>query len=122
MAGELTVSGGMSFNKGGASASRSYQKSVDVAGADYVLVTILVLTTVTTLDLGSISTLGYLMAKNLDTTNYVDIGYPIDSSTVGYPFKMKALESFGPARCKGASAKFRANTASCRCEVFLVED
>lgn len=61
---------------------------------------------------------GYLYLKNLDGTNYVEIGF----ATTVYPLKLTAgqvaLLPIAPAQ---ASLFLRANTAACRVEITLHE-
>jgi len=65
-------------------------------------------------DLG---TPGYLLIKNLDSTNYVEVG-----STSGvYDIKLKAGE-FCLYRHNSATIYAKANTAACAVEYILIED
>lgn len=61
---------------------------------------------------------GYLYLKNLDDTNYVDIGF----ATGVYPLRLKAGQpALFPITPAQASIFMIANTAACRVEITLHE-
>ena len=70
------------------------------------------------INLGGIASLGWMMFKNLDATNYIEIKTGTGGTVIG---KMLAGESYGPVRCgSGITAPFaQANTASCDMEVLI---
>jgi len=70
------------------------------------------------LKLGDVSSLGWLMLKNLDETNYIEVKTGTGGTVIG---KMLAGESFGPIRVgSGVTAPYVvANTAACQMEIFL---
>lgn len=59
---------------------------------------------------GELSSKGYVMMQNLDTTNYVQWGF----STGVYGGRMKAGETAGPFRMDATSIFLKANTAACK--------
>lgn len=66
---------------------------------------------------GDIGTYGYCLLRNLDSTNYIEIG----AVTLQYAIKLKAGEiALFRFAANGLFAK--ANTASCDLEVWLIED
>jgi hypothetical protein len=70
---------------------------------------------------GDVSTLGWAMFRNLDATNYVEIG-PDSTGIVGF-LRLEAGEPAGPFRLKpGITIKAQANTASVKLQVFVLED
>lgn len=61
---------------------------------------------------------GYLYMKNLDATNYVDVGF----ATGVYPLRIKAEQvALLPITPAQASLFLLANTAACRVEITLHE-
>ncbi len=118
MANELTIGISISFSKGGASCSRSETVSVTVSGDAFSHEVQAVGITEEALAQGAdLGTPGYMFIKNLDATNYVEIG----STTGVYDIKLKAGE---PAlyRHNSATVYAKANTAICNVEYFLIED
>jgi hypothetical protein len=72
-----------------------------------------------TLDLGGIGTLGYAVFKNLDVTNYVEIGHT--SGT--YEIKLKAGEFCCFRIGSGMTALHaKANTGACLLQYLLIPD
>lgn len=74
-----------------------------------------------TISAGDVATLGYVAFKNLDATNYVDIGPDSGGSMVG----MVRLEAgdVGIFRLKpGITLKAQANTAAVKLQMLLLND
>jgi hypothetical protein len=120
MANEITVNG-----------SLVYEDSEDMAASMSQLNDIINVTTkkpfrnrqtITTsevaINLGGVASLGWMMFKNLDETNYIEIKTGTGGTVIG---KMLAGESYGPVRCgSGITAPYAiANTASCDMEVMI---
>ena len=70
------------------------------------------------INLGGLASIGWVMFKNLDTTNYIEIKTATGGTIIG---KMLAGESYGPVRMgSGVTAPFAiANTASCEMEIMM---
>jgi len=76
-------------------------------------------TTEESITLTDVSTNGFVLMHNLDTTNYVQWGF----ATGVYGGRMKAGETAGPFRLEpGATLYLKANTAACRVRVIAYED
>jgi hypothetical protein len=76
-------------------------------------------TTEESITLTDVTTNGFVLLHNLDTTNYVQWGY----ATGVYGGRMRAGETAGPFRLEpGATLYLRANTAACRVRVIAYED
>lgn len=61
---------------------------------------------------------GYVYLKNLDATNYVDVGF----ATTVYPLRLKAGQvALFPITPAQASLFLLANTAACRVELYIHE-
>jgi len=120
MAGELRTSlNTFRFVKDGSDVSLPpVLVNFDVAGENYVRRTQLIDITDTPLDLGDISTPGYLFAWNFDTGNFVTIGE--DGSS--YPVKLKPNFGWGVLCFNGAAIHAIADTAPCIIEYFLIDD
>jgi hypothetical protein len=88
MANELSLVASASQTKNGATYAASYTKTVDVSGNTPVANVQSIGTSDETLALGEISSLGWMIAKNLDATNFIQIGHT--SGT--YSIKLKAGE------------------------------
>lgn len=117
MANELSLSINLSFLKSGASVSGNISDQVTVSGTKYTRVVQAVGTSDETMELGDITTPGYIMLTNLDATNYIQIGF--NGST--YQMRLKAGESM-LARNDAATWHFLANTATCNLEITIIED
>lgn len=119
MANELTLNLSMSFNKSGLSSSmQSGVKQVTVSGSDYVDATMSVPTAVTDLPLGGITTPGYCMVQNRDTTNFVEIYSAVAGAAC---IKLKAGE-VAVFRFSGAAPAVKADTAAVKIEYLLISD
>ena len=118
MADELSIGVTMSFSKGGAIARRAERISVDVTGDALTHEVQEVGTSEEELAQGAdLGTPGYLFIKNLDATNYVEIG----STTGVYDIKVKAGE-VALYRHNSSTIYAKANTAACKVEYLLIED
>jgi len=94
-----------------------YHASVTVTGDAMVKSVQEVGTSEETLAIGDCATVGYMIVKNLDATNYVELGV----STGVYHVKLLAGES-ALIRWNDASAIYAlANTAACDVEYIAVE-
>ena len=117
MANELSIGLTLSYSKGGRTlqVSESFQRTV--SGNAYVKATQSISTSAgQTLDLGPVGTVGFVLLKNTDDTNYVDFGYA-DS-----PYVTRLLPG---ESCllpwSGAAIYAKAHTAACIVEYTLIE-
>ncbi len=118
MAKEISIGVTISFRKSGAQVSRSETITVDVTGDAFSHEVQAIGTSEEVLVQGAdLGTPGYMFIKNLDTTNYVEIG----STTGVYDIKLKAGEVC-LYRHNSATAYAKANTAACNVEYLLIED
>ena len=116
MAGELSLSARLIFDKGGASARMSEGISVDVTGDAFTHEVQEIGTSEEILAQGTdLGTLGYLMLKNLDSTNYVQVGI-----TGQYSIRLRA----GEIALFRADADIyaKANNAAVKLDKMLIED
>lgn len=119
MANELTVSVSLAFSSSGREAKKSYGGlQFDVSGNAYVHHIQNIGTSEEALDVGDLGTAGYMICKNLDATNFVEIRPGTGTADL---IKLKA----------GEVACFRlalngpyaiADTAACDLEYLIVED
>ena len=117
MANELTILVSMAFSKGGASVSRAESIQVTVTGDAFSHEVQEVGTSEEQLAQGAdLGTPGYMLIKNLDGTNYVEVG----STTGVYDIKLKAGE-VALYRHNSATVYAKANTAVCLVEYMLIE-
>lgn len=66
----------------------------------------------------NIGNAGYVYAKNLDATNYVDLGF----ATTVYPLRLKAGQvGIFPITPATSALYLLANTAACRVEIMVHE-
>jgi len=121
MADEITINASIRVQKG--NLDFQYQPgayTVDMTGTGgptpgYVTVG----TTEESIAFSELGTQGWLMLKNLDSTNYVRWGF----STGVYGGRLEAGETAGPFRLNPGSTLFLiANTAACKCLVYGFED
>lgn len=119
MAKELTLSLSMAFSKSGiATSMQSGTQQFTVTGSDYARETMSVPTSVTALPLGSITTPGYCMVTNKDTTNYVEVYTAVAGAAA---IKLKPLE-WAVFRVSGAAPAVKANTAPVKIDYLLIAD
>lgn len=115
MAAELNLTISASETKNGVTFSSDFTGTVDVAGNTPIFEVKSIATSDTVLDLGGISTIGFCVFKNLDATNYVEIG---DNNTT-YSLKLKALE-FCVVRWNQAAIHAKANTSAVLLQYLLI--
>jgi len=115
---EISISVGMSVSKGGVQDSRFDSVNIDMSGDAIThhtqVVGIVEEAIVVPADL---TTFGFVLLKNLDDTNFIEIG----KTTGVYTIKLKAGE-LALFRVDGSTLFALANTAACNMEIFLIED
>jgi hypothetical protein len=117
MADELSLQIGFSEVKNGVTFTLSFNDTFDVAGDTPISAVQSIGTADETLSLGEISTLGYMIAKNTDATNFVEIGHT--SGT--YPIKLKAGEFCAFRVGSGMTAiHAKSDTAACLLQYLLL--
>jgi hypothetical protein len=113
---ELNISCRLSFSKNSVSIERDATINVTVTGTNYVRLNQSIGTSEEAiLGITDIGTQGYVFVKNLDSTNYVQIG-----QTNKLAVKMKAGE-IACFRTSGALYA-QANTSACEIEALIIED
>jgi hypothetical protein len=118
MSSELKIVASMIFSKGGANANRAESIRVDVTGDAFTHEVQEVGTSEEELAQGAdLGTPGYIFIKNLDDTNYVEVG----STTGAYDIRLKAGE-FAVYRHNSTTVYSKANTAACKLEYWIIED
>ena len=120
MANEIKTSISISVSKDGAKISRQDSKSIDMTGESFYHAVQNIATSEETLEAYELSNMdaaekGYIFAKNLDSTNYIELGL-----TSSYTIKLKPKE-FCLFRADGAIFA-KANTAACELEYIYIED
>ncbi len=118
MTDELRLGFVLSFSKGNASIKKAEHIEVDVTGDAYESAVQEVGTSEEALAQGAdLGTPGYVMVKNMDSTNYVEIG----STTGVYDIKLKAGQlAVWPHNSATIYAK--ANTATVKVEYTIIEE
>jgi hypothetical protein len=121
MANEIEISVSISASKSGMTVNRAETFKVDMSGESMIHGVQNVGTSIEVLDLaeGSIGTSGWCFIKNLDSTNYIDVGragVDADEHTV----KLKAGES---CVFRAAGVLYgKSNTAALNIEYIVIED
>lgn len=119
MADEITVRVGLSFSKSGDSETWNPPTfTVDMAGLDSAKLTQTIGTSEEALNIGDITTAGYILIENTDATNYVEIRAGSGAADV---VKIKAGE-FALFRLASSTPYAIADTASCVVKYLLLED
>jgi len=120
MANELTVTTSLSFAKGSVKSVglADSGKQYDVTGTKYFAGVQNVGVSPEPLDLGDITTPGFIYIRNLDSTNYVDVRMGAAGADV---VRVNAGESH-LFRLSAATPYVTANTAAVDLEYFIVED
>ena len=116
MANELRIEAQLEYSKSGVKQNKHYSAYADVSGDSFTLVVQEVGTSNELIVIGSdVATWGYVYLKNLDSTNYVEVGL-----TSSYSIKLKAGEV---AMFRAAAALYaRANTDVVDLEIIVIED
>lgn len=119
MANEGNLRINATFTKDSTSLSRSLTDTFDVSGTPAIINIQSIGTSDETLTVGDVSSLGYIVCKNRDATNYLELGYT--SGT--YFAKLKAGEICAFRAGSGLTTiHAKANTAACDLEYFLISD
>lgn len=117
MADEIEVYGRLSLNDGTNDVKKAMRALIDITGADYYLGTQTVGTSEEALNLGDITTVGYLLIENRDTTNYVTYR----PATGGTDTVRIPAGGFALFYAETSAPYVIANTASCILEVLAIE-
>lgn len=118
MANEISASASLSANKNSISVSNSFSRSADMAGSELILSVQSIGTTAEAVALGDVSTIGFLMIKNMDETNFVEI----DSANTFDKFPQKLLAGdFILLKPQTTTIYAKANTSACSIVVQAVE-
>jgi hypothetical protein len=108
------------YAKNGIDEGKSYSNSVDATGDHLVKNVQDVTTTAAAISLAGVSTPKHLFARNLDATNYVEIGTGTGGSFVPFAkLEVDGLPMFVPLSTTAPTAK--ANLATCKVEFFIIE-
>ena len=117
MSNELSLTISLIFSKGGAETQKAESKQVTVTGDAFTQgVQAIGITEEEVVQGADVGTPGYVYVKNMDATNYVELG----STTGVYDIKLKAKE-FALWRHNSATLYAKANTAICNIEYIIVE-
>lgn len=118
MANEINVAVKLTAKKAGAEINISKTKTITMAGDQMLSNVQIVGTSVEALALNEVSTIGWTLIHNMDTTNYVEIG--VDAAGTENFAKLLAGEfMLFPAATTALYGK--ANTASCNVFICAVE-
>lgn len=119
MASEISAAVSLNASKGGATVTASGTKTADMAGDQMITNVQAVGTSAEALVVGDVSTIGYVLIKNLDATNYVEIG--LDSGVSTQVFGKLLAGDIMLLKASTATMYVKANTASCNIAVTVVE-
>lgn len=111
MANDITFTSSLAWDVGGVSVSESFSSQFDKANAGEALSTQNVGTTHEALALGDVSTPGPFILKNLDSTNYFELGHDDTGSFVPHQ-KCAAGKHITCSPASGVTYYVRANTAA----------
>lgn len=119
MANEITLSAALACTKSGATASGSHTATLTMAGDEFMMsVQGINHADAEALNLGDVTTVGYVLVKNLDATNYVELA--LDEPMAN---KFAKILAGGCALIPPSSATIyaQANTASVNVQIVAVE-
>ena len=119
MANEINCSVTLSANKSGVSVSSSGSKSADMSGDQAITNVQVIGTSAEAIVLGDVSTIGYVLFKNLDATNYVEIA--LDSGVSTQVFAKLLAGDMTLIKAKTATMYALANTANVNLLVTAIE-
>jgi hypothetical protein len=119
MADELTIVAGLEFAKGNVSIpSLGGRQALDVSGTDCIKRTQTIGTSAEALDIGEITTCGWMFARNLDAANYVS--FRMGAS--GADFARLDAGEWWALRLAGNTPYAIANSAPVTIEYAIIED
>ncbi len=121
MANEATVSVSLAFAKGDVSTSLAFTDlQFDVSGSKIThVVQNIQITTEEALDIGDITTSGFMIVRNLDDTNFVTMNGATGLATQCVKLKAGECALF---RHAGTAPVAVSDTAACNIEFLLIED
>jgi hypothetical protein len=122
MANEIQVSLSLTVSKNGASATASESITQTMSGDQFLNSVQIIGTSNEVLNFGDVTAGGWVVCKNLDATNYVEIF--LDSGNAQLVAKLLPGASGAGEACKfkpGAAVYARANTAPVNLQVFTCE-
>jgi hypothetical protein len=115
MANELNISGTVRFTKAGVDEVYTFTDQVDISGTALVRQVLFIGTAEESIPMGDVSSPGYVVACNLDSTNFVQLG----TSTGSYSIKLgPGMRAVFPIN--GTSLFAKANTAQCSVLFFVL--
>jgi len=120
MAKEVSVSISISAQKNGAGMSATVSSTADMTGNKLIGNVQSIGTTAEALNVGDMATIGQLFVKNLDATNFVEIGTDSTVTTGAFAKLLPGEGMYIPARRAGPYYA-KANTASCDVQVGAAE-
>ena len=97
--------------------SQNVSGVVDVTGTKFASKVVEIDTTDESIAKDDLTTVGFVLIKNLDDTNFISAG---DDGT-NYPIKILA-EEFALFRLNGNTLHLIADTAACEVEVHMIEE
>jgi hypothetical protein len=108
------------MSKGGSTPKLTYAADThDMSGTDYVMGRQTATTTTAALEIGRITQPGLMLLKNLDSTNYIELGGA--TFTVGNGVIRVNAGEICLFRWRGTTPFILANTASVEVEYLLIE-
>jgi hypothetical protein len=119
MANEIGVSASIAASKGGATISASGTDTADMSGDQMIANVQSVGTSAEALQLGDVSTIGYLFLKNMDATNYVEVA--LDSAVSTQIFAKLLAGDVTLVKAATATLYAKANTAAVNLYVAATE-
>lgn len=124
MANEISVNATLAVRKGNLSETRSTSGSFTLNAANPAKaagIASIGFATHEAIAIGDVATAGWARFKNVDATNYVEIGLVV--SATFYPFlKLKAGEPAGPLRLGTNTIYAKANTAAVLLDYEIYDD
>jgi hypothetical protein len=121
MANEINYFGFLSVAKGNLSERvDAVNLQADLAGSRRIRNTQIIGTTYEAIALGDLASVGFAMFRNLDTTNYVEIGGEQGANFVPV-LRLNPGETAGPLRLASTSVFGRANTAAVNLDCTIFE-
>lgn len=120
MANEISLSASLACAKDGATAQGTAALSITMAGTEFTQNVQAVGTSTEALNLGDVATPGYLLVKNLDSTNFVMVGL-VTAVTSGNAFAKLLPGEALLIPTRQTTIYAIADTAACNCLVVVVE-
>jgi hypothetical protein len=118
MANELEITGTMKYSKGGVKSELALSSRVNISGSKVTELVQNIGTGSEAIELGDLSSPGYIIIENLDSTNFVTIQAAVDGTSM---ITIPAGEFAGPVKLASSAPAARADSAAVNIRILAIQ-